>query len=295
MAEFPWMKFYPGDWLGDQGVRFVSPAARGLWIDLICLMHRSPLMGRLLSPLGRPLNISQIARATATDESEASNLISELEDAKVFSRDADGTIVCRRMIKDENKRKACADAGKKGGGNPSLKSAPLKVDPKDTFILRGLEAQRLRGLEAEKPEEEAPQAAKPPTKKTPKPDAAGVPIPGGLDVPPFREAWAEFLEHRRQKRAPMTEKAAKMQLRQMSEWGPDRAVAAIQHSVANGWTGVFEDKHNGKSGNGNRHDHRAAKRQREYDESALTLPGGPGLGDGDGGAGSLGSAAETPW
>jgi hypothetical protein len=54
--------------------------------------------------------------------------ISELEDAGVFSRDEDGCIYSKRMIRDEQVRSARA-AGGKLGGNPNLK----KAAPKDNL------------------------------------------------------------------------------------------------------------------------------------------------------------------
>ena len=38
-AARPWMKWYPADWRSDPGLRMCSFAARGLWADLLALMH----------------------------------------------------------------------------------------------------------------------------------------------------------------------------------------------------------------------------------------------------------------
>lgn len=35
--KFPWLKFYPGDWLKEPSLTVCSPATRGIWIDLICI------------------------------------------------------------------------------------------------------------------------------------------------------------------------------------------------------------------------------------------------------------------
>ena len=44
----PWMKFYPTDWQADGELGACSLTARGLWIELISLMHRSEKYGFLL-------------------------------------------------------------------------------------------------------------------------------------------------------------------------------------------------------------------------------------------------------
>ena len=65
-------------------------------------------------------------------------------------------------------------------------------------------------------------------------------IPESVDVPEFREAWTEFLDHRRHMGKPLTAQAVRRQLDHLATLGPTRAVAAIHHSVANGWQGIYE-------------------------------------------------------
>lgn len=68
-------------------------------------------------------------------------------------------------------------------------------------------------------------------------DAAAInPLPDRVP----REAWQEFVEHRRERRKPVTERAASMLLRRLASFSDP--VAAIEASIANGWTGVFEQK-----------------------------------------------------
>jgi hypothetical protein len=47
-AAQPWMKFYPQDWRADEKLRLCSLAARGLWMEMLALMHRSERYGQLL-------------------------------------------------------------------------------------------------------------------------------------------------------------------------------------------------------------------------------------------------------
>jgi hypothetical protein len=71
-----------------------------------------------------------------------------------------------------------------------------------------------------------------------------------MDTPDFREAWGEFLQHRRQQKKRFTQIAAKRQLKTLCEWGPTRAIAAIHHSVGNGWMGIFEKNQGGTGAGG---------------------------------------------
>lgn len=72
------------------------------------------------------------------------------------------------------------------------------------------------------------------------PAAPLVSIPSNLDTPEFKAAWSGWIADRRERRKPMTDRAAELALRRLAEWGPERAVAAIEHSIANGWQGIFE-------------------------------------------------------
>lgn len=73
-------------------------------------------------------------------------------------------------------------------------------------------------------------------------DASSYPIPPQLDTPGFRSAWIDFVRSRAQMRKPLTEIAAKLNMRHMAEWGVDRAIAAMEHSARSGWAGLFEPR-----------------------------------------------------
>ncbi|MBX3380916.1 MAG: hypothetical protein KF805_12560 [Phycisphaeraceae bacterium] len=95
-------------------------------------------------------------------------------------------------------------------------------------------------------EEKRREDVKPKTEEPPNPPRGGgtracnVAIPDCLQTEPFLAAWDEWGQHRREKRARLTTAAAKRQLAKFAEWGEARAIAAIHHSVQNGWTGIFE-------------------------------------------------------
>lgn len=58
--------------------------------------------------------------------------------------------------------------------------------------------------------------------------------------PELRNAWADWAAHRREKRSPLTPTMTRGLVDKFSEWGEKRAIAAIKHSIANGWQGLFE-------------------------------------------------------
>ena len=75
-----------------------------------------------------------------------------------------------------------------------------------------------------------------------------VEIPGELDTPSFRAAWSDWLTHRKQIKKPVTELAAKKQLKALAKRGTHDAIRAIEHSIANGWQGIFDpDERTGRA------------------------------------------------
>jgi len=116
--DAPWMKFYPADWRANRHLRVCSLAARGLWMEILCLMHEATPYGHLLLN-GHPVTNAQLAALAGTSSEQISELLGELESAGVFSLTNKGVIYSRRMSRDEKKAKTAKKNGK-NGGNPSL-------------------------------------------------------------------------------------------------------------------------------------------------------------------------------
>jgi len=112
----PWIKFYPSDWRADPALRMCSIGARGLWMEMLCIMHEA---GGYLTVNGKELQPRQLAVLTGSTVDEVASFIEELSDAGVFSRDERGVIFSRRMLKDIAKAEEDRAAGKKGG-SPKL-------------------------------------------------------------------------------------------------------------------------------------------------------------------------------
>ena len=113
----PAFQFYPGDWQRDAALRSCSVGARGLWIEMICIMHQADPYGHLVVN-GRPIDAPTLARMVGGRVAEVGRWLGELEAAGVYNMDG-ATRVSRRMVRDEEVRKARAEGGKLGG-NPAL-------------------------------------------------------------------------------------------------------------------------------------------------------------------------------
>ncbi len=120
MKKLPAFQFYPGDWMKDPNLRRCSHAAKGVWVDMLCLMWESEERGVLVTA-GRAWTDEEVCWAVGGDSAVALAGLAELTLKGVVNRRSDGAIYSKRMVRDEHKRTLCRDAGKRGG-NPILTS-----------------------------------------------------------------------------------------------------------------------------------------------------------------------------
>ena len=64
MSERPWFKFFPANWLADTALRACKPAARALWMDMLCVMADAEPVGHLLVK-GREPSLQDLASIAA--------------------------------------------------------------------------------------------------------------------------------------------------------------------------------------------------------------------------------------
>jgi hypothetical protein len=126
-----------------------------------------------------------------------------------------------------------------GSDNLSFSSDNLSTDNKEK------EHNEVKKLSADAPasatvspslpssEKKAPKPKKAPA---PKFDPASIPLPHGAGL---ARAWAEFAQHRRELRAPLTPTAAKRIIDDLAAVNEAAAVEALRKSVKHGWRGCF--------------------------------------------------------
>lgn len=170
MSKRPSFQFYPGDWRADPGLRLCSIAARGLWIEMTCIMHEGEPYGHL-TVQGRPIDPAMLARLVGEGAPAVKRWLAELGANDVFSRTEEGVIFSRRMVRDEQVRELRAAGGKEGakhghkgaehgakGGRPKADETPLPDDARGVFD---------------------PPIKPPPSSSSPSPSAEEVPFPNG--------------------------------------------------------------------------------------------------------------------
>ena len=114
-------QWFWSDWSGDKAVRSLTPAERGLWIDLIALASDGVPVGYVSDTRGDPVPVEQIARFANCSAGEASSLIDGILKKGAASRDRSGRLFCRRMVRDYELSVKRRRAGSIGAASTKLK------------------------------------------------------------------------------------------------------------------------------------------------------------------------------
>ena len=120
MAKLPAFQFYPADWRKDPGIQMLTFHDRGVWFELLCLMHESPKRGLLLAPSGKKISTEELSRLLHLDKQVLNRTLNTIVNVGVGSYDPEtGALMSRRMVRDEEIREKRKNIGKLGG-NPDL-------------------------------------------------------------------------------------------------------------------------------------------------------------------------------
>ena len=125
----PSFQFYPDDWMNDLGLRGCSPATRGIWADVLCMMHQGIPYGHLADAAGA-IPVKNAAIRCGVSLKTFMSAMAELESHQVFSRTDEGIVFSRRMVRDEHNRNVRG----KGG----IKSLMSDAVPRPKGILQGI-------------------------------------------------------------------------------------------------------------------------------------------------------------
>lgn len=130
MSKLPAFQFYPADWRADIGIQSLSFHDRGVWFEILCLMHQSEERGRLVLN-GRPMSDEALSRALGLPVDELTATLERLLDYGVATRDDDGALVNRRMLRDEAVRRMRAEAGRRGGQKETVNIDNIEEEADD--------------------------------------------------------------------------------------------------------------------------------------------------------------------
>lgn len=213
--KLPAFQWYTGDWRKDLAVQSLSFHDKGVWREMLDLMHDSERRGVLVLN-GRAMTDDQIARAIGLDNQSFKQTLDRLLTSGVASREPEtGAIFNRRMVRDEAIRKIRVCAGSKGG-NPILLNQGDKQNPTPSSSTS---VKKIR--------------------------KCSVPLPDWIP----ENLWFEYEDMRKRKRAGMTDPIRFRIIKRLTEFkeGGLDPIESLEISIRNSWTDVFEPKRNGAS------------------------------------------------
>lgn len=118
-VKIPAFQFYPADWRKDPAVQALSYHDRGIWFEILCIMHESNERGKLLLN-GEPMPMEVLSRLLGLDKQVLAKAIAAILKTGAAKQDEKGTLFSKRMVHDEAIRRVRHAAGIKGG-HPLLK------------------------------------------------------------------------------------------------------------------------------------------------------------------------------
>ena len=128
LRDQPYIPFYVDDYLTDEKLNLCSAASQGVYIKIMCLMHKSEPYGTILLKQKDKQSTEQVknfacklARLLPFTVDEISSAITDLVEEDVLQL-ADDTLSQKRMIKDNSISILRSKAGSKGGKKTQLKT-----------------------------------------------------------------------------------------------------------------------------------------------------------------------------
>lgn len=136
LRDQPYLPLYVQDFLTDEKLNNCSPATQGVYIKIMCILHKQENYGKLLlkPQFKQKSSIVQnfalaISRQLPFSLQVIEEALQELVSEKVLTIEGD-EIYQSRMVKDFQKSKVRSEAAKKGGGNPILFKQKDKLQDK---------------------------------------------------------------------------------------------------------------------------------------------------------------------
>ena len=242
MAKNPAFPFYASDWLGSTKRAMMSLAEQGAYINLLCHQWNDPT-------------------CSLPDDDEALAALSGLREGwfnggcrlvrLCFPKHPvlDGRIANPRLLelraeRDEWRRKS-SEGGKKSAKVRRAKRVAVTRSGKGkggstTVPTKGATKRQPNGNSPSPSPSIDSSCASAQEQGSHTFDPLKVTLPLALDTPEFHAAWSDWCQHRREIRKKLTKLAVTKQLKALEAMGGKRAIAAIEHSIAKGWTGIFE-------------------------------------------------------
>ena len=245
----PYFPLYVQDYLTDEKLNMCSASAQGVYIKILCILHKQEQYGCILfDDLFKQTSkqnfsieekfASVLSKQLCFEKEEISIALRELLHFKVLSLDEKGSSMFQaRMKKDGDISEKRSLSAKKGGGNPNLNTKKSK-----DVLFKQISKQTPKQI----PEYESEYESKDEIRKGVSKEGKQLIYP--FDSKEFMEQWNIWKEYKSDQfkfkyKSKSTEQAQLTELSKLASTGTE-AIAIMHQSIANGWKGLFELKAN---------------------------------------------------
>jgi uncharacterized phage protein (TIGR02220 family) len=150
LRDQPYLPLYVQDYLTDEKLNECSASTQGIYIKIMCIMHKSDEYGCILLEQKYKQTDNQIknfalklVKHLPFSEQEILNAITELLEEKVLHL-CDDKIFQKRMVKDNDISLKRSDAGQKGGNSTQFAKANNQAkDKANTVIENEIEIENI--------------------------------------------------------------------------------------------------------------------------------------------------------
>lgn len=217
----PSFQFYPADWRNDPALRMCSLAARGLWWEMLCVMHTCEPYGHLVAA-AKAIEPEELGRIVGESAKDVRRWLAELERHAIFSRTEDGTIFSRRMIRDEKEREAWRDRQAKSRANTEDVTEHVTAKSRRSSTSSSPSSSNKSSLRSERAVRVVPQ------------------LPDWIPS----EEWKAYVEMRKKIHAPLTDRAVTLAIAELEKLKAQGHApgSVLDQSTAKSWRGLFPVK-----------------------------------------------------
>lgn len=117
--SLPYSNFFWADWENEPTLKKCSAASQGVWMRVLAVMHRATPRGHFLDETGARPSLPDLVKHFGMEPDVIEAAIAELTARRVCDVSEAGVLICRKMVRQEEKSQQ-ARANGALGGNPAL-------------------------------------------------------------------------------------------------------------------------------------------------------------------------------
>jgi len=244
----PYIPLYVQDFLTDEKLIECSAESTGVYIRLICILHKSETYGSiLLKQKDKPMSSKssspcflfacKLAKQMPYSVEVIERSLEELKLEEVICIETD-ILSQKRMIKDNEISVKRAIGGSKGGKQSQAKFAQgqalakVQASPEyeNEYLIK--EDKSMREEEVVKVSKES--------------KSINVVFPDSLNTSEFHEVFKQWIQHRKQLKKPATVNALNLQLKKLEHLNSSEAIKEVEKAIERGWQSFFPEQSNVK-------------------------------------------------